>query len=192
MGSLHNNNPLDIDYKLDKIDAVIKKISNDYGNEATLNINLVDKLFSNNDSLAIRELLQQFKNNTTRTNNFIEMYVLNGKHISKFVKETCNHFDDFWDYILNSNLTDDKKDFILKEILLNANVNDIFKLDSNNFLSDFISEKKDFLNLIDKNSKNVQDALLKLNVKFKYPLDSQVNKKLFDFIYDNNLYEINF
>ncbi|UPT69535.1 MAG: hypothetical protein M0D53_10150 [Flavobacterium sp. JAD_PAG50586_2] len=189
--SIRDNKPLPIDFKLNKVEALVKKIKGDYGNEASLNIDLVDFILMKEENDSISILFQQFNNNTERTNNFIETYLLNGKYVSEFINSICALYEGFWDFIENSNLTDDDKDFVFKGILLSANNLDIVNLNKSSKLSNYISKKTDFLNLINETSKKVEEILLQLNVKFKYPLDAQANKELYDFIYQNSLYEIN-
>lgn len=189
--SIRNNKPLAIDYKLNKFDEIIKKIKDDYGREAVLNIDLINFLIENNEPNSILELFEQFNNQTERTNNFIENYLLSGKYISEFVKYICISFHGFWDLIEALSLSIDDKDFVLKKILLNVDFEDVIKLNENKKLYNYISNKADFLNLINEKSENVENILKQLEIKFKFPLDCNVNEDLFDFIYKNNLYEIN-
>nr|WP_162126400.1 hypothetical protein [Flavobacterium phycosphaerae] len=189
--SIRDNKPLSIDFKLDKIEAVVKKTQNDYDKEATLNIHLVDYLFEKENYDAITILFSQFNNKTERTINFIENYALNGKHISRFTNSVCKLYQGFWDFIEGTNFSDYDKDFVLKQILLYADNSDVINLNASSKLSNYISQKADFLNLFPEKSEKVKEILLQLNIKFKYPQEVKANEDLFDFIYQNNLYEIN-
>lgn len=189
--SIRNNKPLPIDFKLSKVDEIIKKINEEYSYEATLNIDLVNHLLEKNQNDAILELFKQFNNQSERTNNFIETYISSGKYTTGFVKAISKTFEGFWDFIGDSSLSNDDKDFVLKEVLLNVELDDVINLNKSKKLYNYIVQKADFLNLIYEKSKNVEEILNKLDVKFKNPLDSQANSDLFDFIYKNNLYEIN-
>ena len=114
--SIRNNKPLPIDFQLNKIDEIIKKIHEEYSNEATLNIDLVNHLLEKSGNDSVLELFEQFNNQTERTNNFIETYILSGKYITEFVKAISKTFEDFWDFIEDSSLSNDDKDFVLKEV----------------------------------------------------------------------------
>lgn len=188
--SIRNNNALPVDFKLDKIENLIKHLENDFHKNEILNIELFDHLLEKEIGKYI-EIFTQFNDENQRTLDFIECYVKTGKHIEKFVKATCSKYSNFWGYIEGSNLTIDNKDFVLKNLLLNVDFEVLINQNENRKLSNYISQKGDFLNLINFENKNVEVAILKLDVKFQIPLDAQINKPLFDFIYKNNLYQLN-
>ena len=188
--SIRNNNALPVDFKLDKIENLMKHLENDFYKNEILNIELIDHLLEKEIG-GFAEMFTQFNDENERTKEFIEFYVKTGKHIEKFIKIICLKYSNFWTYIEGSNLTNDNKDFVLKPLLVNVN-SEVLKIqDKDKKLSNYISQKSDFLNLIDFENKNVEDNLLALKVKFQLPLDSKINKVLFDFIYKNNLYELN-
>lgn len=188
--SIRNNNALPVDFKLNKIQNLIKHLENDLHKNEILNIELVDYLLEMNIGY-VSNIFDQFNVENERTLNFIEFYVKTGKHIEKFVKAICFKYPNFWGYIEGSNLTIDNKDFVLEPLLVNVNSTVVKSQNKDQKLSNYISKKSDFLNLIHFENKNVADNLLALEVKFQFPLDSQINKTLFDFIYINNLYELN-
>ncbi|WP_394351452.1 YobI family P-loop NTPase [Flavobacterium bernardetii] len=188
--SIRNNNALQVDFKLDKIENLIKHLENDFHKNEILNIQFIDYLLEKEIG-DFDKIFIQFNDENERTKEFIELYVKTGKHIEKFVKTICLKYSNFWNYIDGSNLTNDNKDFILKPLLMNVSPEILKIQDKDKKLSNYISKKSDFLNLIHFENKNIENSLLILKIKFISPLDSQVNQNLFDFIYKNNLYELN-
>lgn len=188
--SIRNNNALPVDFKLNKMGNLFRHLVNDLYKNEILNINLIDYLLEKeNENCA--EIFSQFNDENKRTIEFIEIYIKTGKQIEKFVKTICNKYFSFWGFIERSNLTIDDKDFVLKHLLVNVSFDELVNQNKDKKLSNYISQKGDFLNLIDFENKNIEKALLKLNVKFEVPLDVKNNKYLFNFIYRNNLYQLN-
>lgn len=193
--SIRNNKALPVDFKLDKVENLMRHLRNDFQKKEILNINFIDYLLEirneikNND---LFDIFNQFNNESARTIGFIDVYISNGKYFEKFVQEICVYYPNFWNYVQESDyFTDRSKEFIFKNLLLNVDVLILEHQNENQKLSNFISQRKDFFNLINFENKNVEKTLLNLHIKFEKPLDVNSNRLLFDFIYKNNLYQLN-
>lgn len=188
--SIRNNKELPVDYKLNKSENILKHLKNDFHKNEILNINFIDYLLKNS-SFDNYELFNQFCDKNERVKLFIELYFKTGSRIEEFTKLVCKYDLEFWYYIENSNLTINEKDLILKILLSNVRLLNINSQNQRNKLTNYISKKGDFLNLMNFESDIVKSNLLILKVKFQFPLDHDENKELFNFIYHNNLYELN-
>lgn len=193
--SIRNNNALSVDFKLDKVENLIKHLENDFQKKEILNINFIDYLLEKGSEIEgdkFFEIFSQFNNESTRTINFIDVYIKTGKYFDRFVQEICAFYPNFWSYIQDSDyFTDKDKDFVLRNLLLNIDDLLFENQNKNQKFWKFISQKADFLNLINFDNENVKKLLLNLSIKFEKPLDVSANKSLFDFICKNNLYQLN-
>jgi len=74
-------------------------------------------------------------------------------------------------------------------------MDDLLEIDSNYTIQKYLSQMDNYSSFLleeEKNSEWVHDILKRLEVKFKNIDERQFAPELFDFIYENNLYEINF
>ncbi|WP_395051954.1 hypothetical protein [Flavobacterium sp.] len=188
--SIRNNKELPVDFKLNKIENLVKHLGNDFHKNEILNIDFIDYLL-NNENYDNAELFNQFRTKNERTKSFIESYFKYGKATVNFIKLICKYDLEFWHHINESNLTVDEKDSILKILLMNVILSNGKSQNQEDELTNYISQKGDFFNLINFDNKNVEDNLITLKTKFENTLDVKVNKNLFDFIYKNNLYHLN-
>ncbi len=191
--SIRNRTPLDLNYKLDKIEGILKKIKNDFNSPEVLNIQLLDFLFEKKNDEFIDILFTQFSDTNERLLNFVDLFIVEGKNKKEFIKKVNIFWDKFWDYILKKSQTLDVKiDYVLKEMIYEVDNKDLIKQNSSKSLSHYVSQKNDFLNLINESNKKIQEFLLLLGIKFSNPLISNKdNITLLDFIYENEVYELN-
>lgn len=189
--SIRNSNALPVDFKLDKIENLLKHLVKDLDKNEILNIELIDYILEKKNK-NFTKIFAQFSDENERTIEFLERYIKIGKHFDRFVNEICLKYPNFWSYVEDNNFTDEDKNFIFKNLLINVDFNLLKDQNKEGRFSSYISKKADFLNIIDFENKNVENVLLNLDVKFEIPLlDVQSNPKLFDFIYKNNLYQLN-
>jgi hypothetical protein len=186
--------PSDFNYKLNKLDNLVKKIKDDYfEKEVVLNYNLVDFLLTNSKYKSkLKSTFNIIKNQSDNSIAFIDGYIEDGKNVSKFIKVLCEDWKEIWNYIeLQSNFSLEKREAYLKLILEYADISTIKIIGANSKLVEFISNKKDFLIVI-KDGDKIRKIIKELNPKFKFIDNSEQTSDLFNFVYEGNFYDINY
>lgn len=138
--------PSDFNFKLNKVDNLVKKIKDDYfEKEFVLNYNLVDFLLTNSKYKSkLKSTFSILKNQSDNSIAFIDGYIEEGKNIAKFIKLLCEDWKEIWDYIESqSNFSLEKKEAYLKLILEYSDISTIKIVGANSKLIEFISNKKD-------------------------------------------------
>lgn len=184
-------------YKLNNPALVIEKLNNKQFKQAeVLNIDLVNYLLSSPKGYEnkIKAILGQLceKNNL----NFINSIwtVLDKKKIETFVR-LLNENHPFFFYIMITN------NIVNKEIVKAYSVNTLYfssypileeiNTGANN-LRTYINNSKDYLNIANPDIELLTLKFKCLNIAFKEIDYESANKDLFDAVYKNNLYQLNF
>jgi hypothetical protein len=192
--SILNHEALPFDYKLTKVENLIKKIRpKEFESKEVLNSSLVDFLLSKREvyNEQYQIILKQLCSKNTSAIAFIDCFIEQGLHIDLFIISLCVEWNTFWDFIvLESGYSNEKKDNYLKLILEYVDIDTILLLNSNNNLSTYLSNKLDFL-IVFSNGEKIQKLIKSLNIKFKKLEYPNQDCELFDFIYENDLYEVN-
>ena len=184
-------------YKLsDKVDSLVREIPDKYfRREVIFNFDLLDYLsenYSQNKS-KFEDVVRTLSAEKKHSINFVDEYVERGKNLSLFVKTLCKFWNNWWNYISKSNYTNERKREYLKLIIENADIRDIELLNDKFNLSAFIEHTSDFLTLISINKRDRVKEILKLfGIRFdQIDAPNEETKILFDYVYENNFYEIN-
>ena len=190
--SIRDKNPLDLTFKLDKIEGIIKHIKNDLRKPEVLNIHLLDYLFEIQNTELYQQIFNQYTNINSRLVDFAVEYINSGKYDEMFYKMICFYWKDFWKFIQeNGSYTQESKDNILVKIIANVDNTDLRTQNKGNIITEYISNKTDFLTHFNDDDNILKEVLPLLNVKFKNTIDYNTNKNLFQFVYEKNLYELN-
>lgn len=194
--SIKNRDALDFKFKLSKTDNLIKKIRlKEFEYKETLNCCLLDLLLIKRATYIeqFNSLFSQICNKSSSSLLFIDCYISVGLNMELFVKELHLNWYDFWQYIvIESGYSDEKKDIYLNLILTYLEIEGIKNQNVAGSLSNYISTKKDFISYFSEiNDKKVKSILDVLNIKFsnlEYPVNES---SVFDYIYENNHYQVN-
>lgn len=191
--SIRDKNPLDLNYKLDKVEGIIKHVKNDFGKPEVLNINLLDYLFQTQNIPFYQQIFNQYTTNlSSRLVHFAEEYINGGKWDDMFYKMICFYWLGFWGHIQQySNFTDEVKDNILVKMINNVEFTDLLKQNKGNIITEYISNKTDFLIHFDAENKVLREVLRLLNVKFNKKIEYGKNKNLIQLVYEENSYLLN-
>lgn len=186
--------PNDFNFKLNKIDKLVKKLKDRYFNSnAIFNNSLLDFLLLKQQTYKRKVDLIFDRIKSTAENDFIDNYINNGKQVPKFINVFVKKWYGFWEYVeTNPDFSTEKKDKYLILIIENADIKSFWDFSSR--LKKYISEKENFLDSICKNTNGdkINLFLNKLDVKLKnVSVPTKENRIVFDFIYDNNNYSIN-
>lgn len=192
--SIKNQEPLSFEYKLTKVENLIKKIRpKEFESKAALNCSLVDFILQKQADYdeQWRTILKQLCNKSNSAIKFIDRFIDKGINIDLFITALCKKWHTIWDFIISeTDYSEDRKDVYLKLIIEHLDIDTITLLNSNHQISNYLSQKKNFISTFSNDSK-VQEVLNTLNIKFEKLDQPESSSKLFDFIYENDLYKIN-
>lgn len=205
------------EFKLCKKEEILNQLRmNDFKKEYILNYDLINYIIENMREHKIYKdyynlIIELLCNESEKSILFIDNYINNSdvednimfldednitstKYI--FKKSIYEQWPNIWNVLINEyTFSKEKMDIYLINILDSAEITQIERMNIDLVLSNSISNMADFLNLNFAYNENdiskISQILNKLNVKFKF-LNKPLSKlKLVDFIYENNLYEIN-
>ncbi|MCK9490747.1 MAG: hypothetical protein M0Q24_01545 [Sulfurimonas sp.] len=200
--SVKSSKDTDPNIVLSKVDSIVKKLSlNDFKKESVLNISLVEYLVKNREQYSDKysALLDLLKKQKENINNFIYLYLrLPETDKSTFVKELAHIKNDLWNDLVSMTLIDYvDEDELLYLLFMYADLEDIIKTnESTNSITTHINEMSNFIRFVTEKKlpiKKVQDYIkrTKARVENISMPNSDEEKVLFKFIYDNDLYLIN-
>lgn len=186
------------EFKITNINNFIKQMQpDDYENELSLNISLMNELLSNSyeHKTKINKLLDVLHKGKGQTFYFVELYIREGEHKKRFLEYLCEKWEYIWVDIFDKlGLNEEKKIFFMQLFFENYDKQRplLINQQSLNSLNNFISNCADFTSLMEiiEDTEKVKIALVELKVKFRI-LNNSNNSDLEDFIYNNNLYAIN-
>lgn len=194
--SIKNRSALEFNHKLFKVESIIGRIRlNEWKNKEVLNFSLVDFLLTRQDTYKnqLKSIEILLEDESDISFQFIDKYIENGVYISDFVKWVGNFWYGLWAYIVTkSNLSSIKKDNYLKLIIENLRPFDISNLNSHNQLSEYISEKQDFIQVFSNEQyiEKIKSTIVDLKIQFNDLAYSGESNWLSDFIYENNHYQL--
>ncbi len=186
------------EYKLNKIENLVKKIPEKYFSRDTiLNFEMLDFLAEHYDKYyrLYDTILGILGNEKEKSKEFINGYIARDKHIDLFIKVLCKSWIGFWDYVsLKSNFEKEKIQYYLEIIVKYAEIENIVEFSKGSNISQYIEQQSNFLAFIkdvDYNDK-VKEVIKALSIKFEN-LEQPTNEtqSLFDYVYLNNHYKIN-
>lgn len=192
--SIRNREFLPFDFKLTKIENLIKKIrAKEFESKEVLNYSLIDhilpKKYEYDDQYG--SILKQLCSKNKVSISFIDGFLDNGLHIDLFITDICKAWTTFWDFIiLESGYSDERKDKYLKLMIECMDISAIKKQNANRGIAGYLQHKKNFVSVFD-NEPKIQEVLKNLNVKFENLEIQGATNQLLDFIYENDLYKIN-
>lgn len=192
--SIRNLEFLPFDFKLTKIENLIKKIRpKEFESKEVLNYSLIDHMLPRKHEYDDQwgSILKQLCNKSKTSISFIDGFFDSGLHIDLLITDICKAWTTFWDFIvLDSGYSDEKKDKYLKLIVECLDINAIKKQNANRNITAYLQRKKNFAIVFD-NEPKIKELLKNLNVKFENLEIPEMTNQLLDFIYENNLYKIN-
>ncbi|GMB02055.1 hypothetical protein [Pelosinus sp. IPA-1] len=197
LASIKNQEALTFDYKLTKYEEIINKMYiYEFEQQEILNYNLIDFMIENIEKyrIFVEIVLTQLVNESDKSISFIDGYLKESRQESAFIKLLCKRWNNLWRFIdIKSNFPIQKKNEYLTKIIKFADVDDIHNLNSETLLTQYISKATNFLKLIidEQYIEKIQLVLERLEVKFEYLETPYNGMRLFDFVYENNMYKIN-
>ncbi|MDS7966021.1 hypothetical protein RMB12_03115 [Acinetobacter sp. V117_2] len=192
-------NQIESDYTQPLIN--VKKIFDRYltprqfSHSSILNFDMVDYVIKNKNLLAdhFRNLFILLSNEEDRSKEFIIAYIERGKNLIDFINTIVSYWGDIFKFI-SENFPNDQIDINLKTILKNITDENIKKLNKNGLLTEYISEKEDFINFVI-NTYETNDEVLKLleilSPEFNFLNASHKDLELFNEICEQKYFILN-
>ncbi|GAB6013435.1 YobI family P-loop NTPase [Viscerimonas tarda] len=192
--SVLNHEALPFDYKLTKVDNLVKKMRlNEFESKEALNCSLLDFLLTKQEEYKDKytALIKQICSKNKSAIAFIDCFIDKGLNIDIFINSLCQNWNTFMDYIIQeSGYSSEKKDEYLKLIIENIDIETIEILNKNKSISKYLTQKQDFLSVFT-DELPIKTVIKALNIKFENLEQSESENKLLDFIYENDYYAIN-
>jgi hypothetical protein len=167
----------------------------DFEQEEILNYDLLECLLINNEEANYEEylktLIEQLRG--SRNFDFVSKFLDTGKGYQNFVSS----LNDYWPDFFFSSLT--RKELTVTQLTrysletLNLSDKDVLEaVNRENCLTNFISQSPNYLEINQPDTDKLISSFIELGIVFN-TLDYDVsNKDLFDKVYENNLYALNF
>lgn len=121
-----------------------------FTHSSVLNFNIVDYILNNKNNLKEHSsnLFKLLANEEERSKKFILLYIERGKNLPEFINSIVVNWQNFFENILSSLTSKEEVDKYLIVILKEIDFKNLEFLNNDNSLSDYISEKQDFINFI--------------------------------------------
>ncbi|MGN7313401.1 YobI family P-loop NTPase [Alkalicoccobacillus gibsonii] len=193
--SIKNFKARDFSYSLQNVEKVISRLKvSEFKQVEILNYDLLDFVLENNKyqeqfNLVLNQLVVE--ENTPF--QFIKGFNERTTNKELFIKKLCHEWDNIWVYIMEeSNFSDEEVQSFLTDILHFSDVADIEKLNKKMKLANYIAKLNDYLKV----SKDLpltkeKDILKRIQVKFKNTAHLRPKADLFNYVVEENLYQIN-
>uniref|UniRef100_UPI003A91309B hypothetical protein n=1 Tax=Halarcobacter sp. TaxID=2321133 RepID=UPI003A91309B len=189
-----NNISVDFDFNLTNLNEIVNKLRvNEFKKSSILNFNLVGFLLENKVKFSkqYEVVFRQLVNGSEKSLDFIFDYLkILPKHNS-FIIEIVNKWKGFWEYIYNSDFTEEGKEELFYKILTNISVKNIVELNTNNTLKNHIENLSKIIELDENGNTKLKELLKLLDIKFTSIKAPILNKEIFDYMYLNNHYTLN-
>lgn len=164
----------------------------DFDQEEILNFDLLEHLLKTPENIQyLNRFLMQLR--TTNNFKFIKLFIESQKETPLFVKNLNLQWPELFSNMLEEGQTPSKliKLYSLYTIYYSDSAS-LESVNKDNILEDYISNCEDYLNMENPNLEKLIAGFKLLNVSFKQIDYCTANKNLFNSIYQNSLYEINF
>ncbi|HYX07419.1 MAG TPA: hypothetical protein VE912_11860, partial [Bacteroidales bacterium] len=188
------------DYELVNLNEILKRLRpRELSQKEVLNHDLVDYLLENNRSYQTQLdiIFNQLSDEENKSVDFVDGFTENKpENTPNFIRHLTQKWIEIWLYLdTTSESSDERKEKYLDLILRYSNVEDILKINevSDDYLRIFISQQGDFIEAYEgaEQLDRIQEVLNKLSVKFKHLTLPENESQLFNYIYENDLYQIN-
>ncbi|WP_264549920.1 hypothetical protein [Flavobacterium sp. N2820] len=193
-----NSKQLPFDIKLNEFNSILNKIDDAYFyRQEILNFSLMDYLIESNKSVEIIKIMNVLKNETENSILFIDEYLqyTNDTNKNIFIRHVSNTWTNIFNYLENSTeYSIDKKSSYLRLLFKNIPVSKIKELNKNKSIFYFLNYSESLASIYfeDDNKTKVEQFLKDEKVQFDRLIFDDKHVQLLKFIYENNLYEINF
>lgn len=193
-----NSKPLSFDIKLNEFSSILTKIDETYFyKKEILNFSLMDYLIENDKSVEISKIMNVLNDETESSILFIDEYLkyANDVHKNIFITNISNSWANIFNYLQNkTEYSFEKKSTYLRLLFSNITLLKIKELNKDKSIFYFLNYSESLAPIYfdDNNKTKVEQFLKDEKVQFDRLIFDEKHIQLLKFIYENNLYEINF
>lgn len=196
LSHVNDRNNLSFNYPLEQIEGLLEEIEvYEFEREVLLNFKILDFLLLNADqySIQLNKIILQIEKNSERSFQFFQEYIHRNTNVEAFIFHVSRHCTNIWE-VISKRYNETEKDEFLKLLILHSDLEKIEGLNINGSLSIYIEEHPDFVSLIKEpryfdNTKLIINALESKLENLKWHEDGI---ELFDYIYHNGHYKLNY
>lgn len=195
--SVANHDTLPFDFELTKVPKLLERLKpEDFKEESILNFKLTDYVASHPSKYKnhFENLLDQFSKETKSTINFYNDYIDRSVTSTQLVRGIFKSWNRLGEFIIkDSGYTKVRIIEHLKFISRFGGNDDLVKLNRNGVITNFIANSGDFISYFQETTEMpiAKNLIENLNVKFISINDPSANPSIFNYIYENDSYEIN-
>lgn len=164
----------------------------DFENEEIMNFDLISYMLTQKYGISkhMKAFIDQLKDNEKY--DFIIGFVESSRDAELFIATINRLWTSFFENMLEvSGYNTEQKRLVALLCLYASNNEELSVVNENSSLSHFISEQSEFLNISEAKTDIIINRLRSLNVKFTNLNIPMSNPDLWDQVYNNNLYELN-
>ena len=194
--SIKNHEAKPFDYAISKVDQVVRRLlPHEFEQREALNFSVLEYLLdSPKDDNKLLVMINQLSNNSEKSWQFVDEFVMKTSHVSRFIQLLAMSWDEMWYLIYcDSLLTYERKAYYLSLLFSNAGVDTLLKLNGEDrLISKFIEEHDDILQrLSDVETEKMVSIIPSLEVSFSKLKIEGVDSDVLACIFDNCFYQIN-
>lgn len=194
-----NSQPLEFDVPLKEFSSLLGKIDDAYFyRKEILNFSFMDYLIENNHGTELNKIMTVLKNETESSLSFIDEYLLftSDENKNLFITYLSNTWINIFNYLQNvTEYSFEKKSIYLRLLFSNLTISKIKELNKEKSIYYFLSYSESLSPIYfddDINNAKVERFIKDERVYFESLVYDEKHYSLLKFIYENNLYEINF
>lgn len=191
-----NHEAKPFDYSISKVAQVVHRLlPHEFEQRETLNFTVLEYLLTSaecEDKLSA--MIKQLSDGSELSWRFIDEFVMQTSHLSKFIRLLSQSWDQMWAHICHDQvLTYSRKAYYLALICANAGADTITKLNGEEkYISRFFEEHEDILQQLSRVEPEIMVSIIpKLDISFSKLKIEGVDGDVLDCIFDNCFYEIN-
>ncbi|MGL6197221.1 MAG: hypothetical protein ACRC2T_20615, partial [Thermoguttaceae bacterium] len=177
-------------YELENPEITIKYLRPaSFDQPETLNFDLLCFLLKNKREHIARFMVRLEKE---QRYDFIAQFFARNCETPSFIESLNHHCPGVWKCICNSDcFSEQERHRYATLTLYYSSDDDVVRMNENNCLTDYISCKPDFLCIENPEVEKIKSKLILLNVRFEEINYGEADRKLFNVVYDSDLYLLN-
>lgn len=181
-------------YSLKNAESVVSRLNLlDFQQVEILNFDLLDYLLNENESnsLYLKTFIKQLEE--TKNFKFIEEFTEKRVNIARFIDSLNSVWPNLFEEMIEiSNYSEQLKTQLALYYLNYSGENDLEVVNANNYLTSYVSNNADFLNVQNPDSSKLITAFSLINVSFNVINFSNAHEELLQKVYENHLFSMNY
>lgn len=192
--SISDQDAKEFSYPLKDPQLVTSRLNlSDFHHVEVMNFDLLEYLLNKNYSepLYLKNFIKQLKE--TKNFKFVEEFFERRVSIAPFINSLNLVWSHFYEEMINeSNFSAQLKKQITLEYLDYSTENDLQIINTNNYLTEYISSNADFINLQNPDIDKLITTFSFINVRFNEINFRDAHEELLQKVYENQLYDLNY